>query len=159
MNSLLHPSLSAIPGNPGFSLCGLSQNGTHRLEPVLLKPITHLIEAPRGFSTPDPVGIGDTNPQCFLSLTNYPVYTPQKDPNVFYHLQTASRLSTCVFYHLRKKGEGVPCPSDRSLFLSPEASPTSKPFNPNHLTHFRVGPPHLSRLFSSVCRKWEGGVP
>jgi hypothetical protein len=32
----------------------------------------------------------------------------QKYPNVFNHLQTTSPVSTCVFYHLRKKaGEGV----------------------------------------------------
>jgi hypothetical protein len=31
---------------------------------------------------------------------------PQKDPNVFYHLQTALPVSASVFYLLRKKGSG-----------------------------------------------------
>jgi hypothetical protein len=30
--------------------------------------------------------------------------TPKKYPNVFYHLQTNATVTTCVFYHLRKKG-------------------------------------------------------
>jgi len=42
--------------------------------------------------------------QCFQSLTEQPSRTPKKSPNVFYHLQTASPVSTNVFYHLRKKG-------------------------------------------------------
>jgi hypothetical protein len=55
-----------------------------------------------------PLDIVPTSPLCFLSLTRIPMKTPKKSPNVFYHLQTASPLSTCVFYHFQKRrGEGV----------------------------------------------------
>jgi hypothetical protein len=48
-------------------------------------------------------------PQCFLSLTDFPRVNAQKDPNVFYHLQTATHVTTSVFYHLQKRrGEGPP---------------------------------------------------
>jgi hypothetical protein len=53
-----------------------------------------------------PLDIAPTSPQCFLSLTKIPQKTPQKSPNVFYHLQTVSPLTTCVFYHLQKRGVG-----------------------------------------------------
>jgi hypothetical protein len=79
--------------NTGFSLSGLSQNGTHRLKPVLLGPQKFNCVTPH-------------NPQCFLSLTDYPAYVPKKDPNVFYHLQTTPPVTPSVFYHLRKKGVG-----------------------------------------------------
>jgi hypothetical protein len=68
-----------------------------------------LFEAPRGCSPAvagHPIGIDDTNPQCFLSLTDFPRLYPQKDPNVFYHLQTTAHLTTSVFYHLQKRGVG-----------------------------------------------------
>jgi hypothetical protein len=56
-------------------------------------------------------------PQCFQSLADQPSRTPQKSPNVFYHLQTISRVSTCVFYHFLKKagGEGWPLHKSSSV--------------------------------------------
>jgi hypothetical protein len=45
-------------------------------------------------------------PQCFQSLTDQPSRTLQKSPNVFYHLQTTFPVTTCFFYHLRKKSGG-----------------------------------------------------
>lgn len=39
------------------------------------------------------------------------------------------------------------------------ASPFSNPFILNNLDVFPVGPPHLSPLFSIICRFWGGGPP
>jgi hypothetical protein len=106
--------------NTGFSLCAVSQNGTHIVKlacrppagqaglgrPVLLNPIAHLFEAPRGSSPAvagHPVDIDGTDLQCFLSLTDFPRACPQKHPNVFYHLQTQTHVTTSVFYHLQKR--------------------------------------------------------
>jgi hypothetical protein len=106
MGGVPHPVGRDETRNTGFSLCAVSQNGTYRLKPVSRKPITHLLEAPRGFNTPDPVDIVDTNLQCFLSLTDFPSACPQKTPNVFYHLRAIFHLSTSVFYHLQKRRGG-----------------------------------------------------
>ena len=124
MGGVPHPLREDDARNTGISLCGVSQNGTHRLKPVLLKPIAHLIEVPRGCrayaervgaaanrtpaakTTAHPVDIDDTNSQCFLSLTDFPRACPQKDPNVFYHLQAMFHLSTSLFYHLQKRRGG-----------------------------------------------------
>jgi len=115
---------TAVSRSPGFSLRSVSQNGTHIVKlacrppagqaglgrPLLLKPIAHLLETPRGSSKPDPVGndkivdIDDNDPQCFLSLTDFPRTRPKKDPNVFYHLRAMFHLSTSLFYHLQKRG-------------------------------------------------------
>jgi hypothetical protein len=123
-----HPVGKDETSNTGFSLCAVSQNGTHIVKlacrppaghaglgrpacrlgrPVLPKTIAHLVKVPRGSNTPDPVDIDGTNPQCFLSLTNYPAYSPKKDPNVFYHLRTLLPVTTSVFYHLQKRGWGA----------------------------------------------------
>jgi hypothetical protein len=104
-----HPVGKDETSNTGFSLCGVSQNGTHRLSPVSFKPIAHLFEAPRGWSPAvagHPVDIVGTYPQCFLSLTDFPRAYAQKDPNVFYHLQAMFHVSTSLFYHLQKRREG-----------------------------------------------------
>ncbi len=126
MNSALR---TATPSNTGFSLCAVSQSGTHIAKPacrlgrlacrppagqaglggpVLLKPITHLLEAPRGTIRRGghPVDIDGTNSQCFLSLTDFPRAHAQKAPNVFYHLQPATHLTTSVFYHFQKRRGG-----------------------------------------------------
>jgi hypothetical protein len=135
MGGVPHPLRKDDARNAGFSLCGVSQNGTHIVKlacrlgrPVLLKPITHLLEVPRGCTayaervgaavpqsldtpaaktTAHPGDIDDTNHQCFLSLTGFPRAYAQKDPNVFYHLQAHTHLTTSVFYHLRKRRRGV----------------------------------------------------
>jgi hypothetical protein len=129
MGGVPHPVGKDEIRNTGFSLCAVSQNGTHiaklacRLgRPVFRKPITHLVELPRGCSPAvagHPVGIDGTNPQCFLSLTNYPACSPKKDPNVFYHLQTTSHLTTSVFYHLQKGRGGGPAIQSFSVGWGP----------------------------------------
>jgi len=121
MGGVPHPVGKDETSNTGFSLSAVSQNGTHIVKlacrppagqaglgrPVSLKPITYSVELPRGFNTPDPVDIVDTNLQCFLSLTDFPRACPRKTPNVFYNLRAMFHLSTSVFYHLQKRGRGV----------------------------------------------------
>jgi hypothetical protein len=139
MGGVPHPGGKDDAPNTGFNLCGVSQNGTHIVKlacrppaarlpdrqgqvglgrpacrlgrPVLLKPVAHLLEAPRGCSPAvagHPADIDDTNSQCFLSLTRNPAQYLQKRPNVFYHLQAMFHVSTSLFYHLRKRrGVGV----------------------------------------------------
>jgi len=109
-----HPVGKDDARNTGFSLCGVSQNGTHSMKlacrlgrPVLIKPVGHSLEAPRGSNAPDAVDIVDSSLQCFLSLTDFPRACLQKHPNVFYHLRAMFHLSTSVFYHLQKRRGGV----------------------------------------------------
>jgi hypothetical protein len=94
MNSPVSAPLDEIPDSRGFSLCGVSQNGTHRLKPVLLQPQKS----------------NDVTTSVSYHLRKISEM-PQKSPNVFYHLQTASPVTTCVSYHLRKKpgGGGAYC--------------------------------------------------
>jgi hypothetical protein len=139
----MNSPLNVIPGNTGLSLCGVSQNGTHRLKPAFLKSQK----------------FNDVTTSVFYHLRkNFGM--PQKSPNVFYHLQTASPVTTCVSYHLTKKGGwGVPYPSYKSFGPVLEGSPTSKPFNFNHIIQFCVGPPYLSPLGSYGCRNRGWGCP
>jgi hypothetical protein len=69
-----------------------------------------------GYTSHSPLDYVPTDSQCFLSLTDIPQKTPQKSPNVFYHLQTATRVTICVFYHLQKRrgGRGPGTPISRS---------------------------------------------
>jgi hypothetical protein len=141
MNSPLNAPLDVIPGNTGFSLCGVPQNGTHRLKPELLK-----LQKFNGVTS-----------SVFYHLRKN-LEMPQKDPNVFYHLETISPVTTCVFYHLLKKGGEGGIPSQVAT-LGSHDSPTSNSFNISNLRHFWVSPPHVSPLFSYACRKqwWVGG--
>jgi hypothetical protein len=118
MNSPQDTPLDVIPGNTGFSLCGISQNGTHRLKPVLLNPQKFNGVTPNVFyHLRKTFGMPQKSPNVFNHLqAHFPVTTCvfyhlrkisrmlQKYPNVFYHLQTISAVTTCVSYHLRKKG-------------------------------------------------------
>jgi hypothetical protein len=71
-----------------------------------------LFEVPRGSSKPDPVGndkivdIVDTDPQCFLSLTDYPANARPKRPQCFLSLTDRNTRNYQCFLSLTKMAGG-----------------------------------------------------
>jgi hypothetical protein len=98
------------PGNAGFSLCGISQNGTHRLKPVLLKPIAHLIEALRGSNPPRrrPRRHSRHQPPVFSITYGFSSLMPPKTPQCFLSLTDhITRNYQCFLSLTKKAGGGV----------------------------------------------------
>jgi hypothetical protein len=164
MNSPVSAPLDEIPDSRGFSLCGVSQNGTHRLKPVLLQPQKS----------------NDVTTSVSYHLRKISEM-PQKSPNVFYHLQTASPVTTCVSYHLRKKAGGGggdstfnlelstldrapsrPCVSPLFSILSSNAhenAPLSNSFRFNQFQTSRKAPLPKSFRMIAFRKKGRGGGP
>jgi hypothetical protein len=136
MNLPLNSRLAAIPGNTGFSLCGVSRNGTHRLKRALRNP--HQIKT--------------VTSSVFYHLRKMsPI--PQKDSNVFYHLRTIQQIAAktplcflsltdhvtrnyqCFLSLTKKAGGGVAPFASRC----PESGPTNLVGRKPALQSFSVG--------------------
>jgi hypothetical protein len=81
----------------------------------------------------------------------------QKNRKSFIALLLPHLFPVSPLLHYSYKKMGVPYPSAKSTSPVLEAFPTRNSFNSNNLTGFRVGPPHVSPLESSGCRKWRWG--
>ena len=113
MNS---PTRSAVLRNTGFSLCAVSQNGTHIVKlacrlgrPALPKSITHLFEASRGLqsrSCGTPRRHRRHQPPVFSITYGFSSRMPQKRPQCFLSLTDHVARKYLCFLSLTKKGEG-----------------------------------------------------
>jgi hypothetical protein len=122
MKCTLHTALAVIPGNTGFSLCAISQNGTHIVKlacrppagsaglgrPALPEPITHLLEAPRGCSPPRrrPRRHSRLQPPVFSITYGLSSRIPPKRPQCFLSLTDRNTPNYQCFLSLTKKGGG-----------------------------------------------------
>jgi hypothetical protein len=94
-SALGNPAPTVPPRYTGFSLCAFSQNGIHRLKPVLLNAPVIMRRTP-----------SMRKYLCCLSLARFALKRHKKTPVFPITYAPPPHVSSCVAYHLRKKEEG-----------------------------------------------------